>query len=312
MKTSPGPPQAHTIKEERHQHLRTFASLKWYEEVITFLFNFAAKTSEVLLAAGLIVSTANFLTDGKVMGNSAGLATAWAWAQALAIDSSLGVTFSYIFSSIKYHDWIKALCYSLLTLLLAIVAGTITNIDTFSHAIHITIANATLQMGLDVKLLTTMRAIAVVGFVLMSRLKDISFKELYEVVPPEDYPSGQEPPTPEEVKRTTVLIQTFMKEILAQQGNDVFPEVLQEISQQRITALSSRQNEKSENEEEQQEDLPEEREIRLIRAYQDLEAEGKRISGRALAARAHVRRTTCNQWLATHHPEITNDESEEE
>ncbi len=49
-----------------------------------------------------------------------------------------------------------------------------------------------------------------------------------------------------------------------------------------------------------------------MRAYQDLETEGKRISGRALAARAHVRRTTCNQWLATHHPEITNDESEEE
>ena len=65
-------------------------------------------------------------------------------------------------------------------------------------------------------------------------------------------------------------------------------------------------------EEEQQEDLPEEREIKLMRAYQDLETEGKRISGRALAARAHVRRTTCNQWLATHHPEITNDESEEE
>jgi hypothetical protein len=41
-----------------------------YEETITFLFTFTAKTSEVLLAAGLVVSTANFLTDGTVMGHN--------------------------------------------------------------------------------------------------------------------------------------------------------------------------------------------------------------------------------------------------
>jgi hypothetical protein len=60
------------------ERLRRFASLTWYEEAIKFLFTFAAKTSEVLLAAGLVVSTANFLTDGKVMGNNADLATGWA------------------------------------------------------------------------------------------------------------------------------------------------------------------------------------------------------------------------------------------
>jgi hypothetical protein len=97
----------------------------------------------------------------------------------LTIDSSLGVTFSYVFTSVKDRDWIKAICYGLLTLLLAIVVGTITNVDTFSHAIHSTINSAIIQVGLDVKLLTTLRAIAVVGFVLMSRLKDVSFKELY-------------------------------------------------------------------------------------------------------------------------------------
>ena len=313
METSPEPSPPHITTELWHQRLRRFASLKWYEEVITFLFNFAAKTSEVLLAAGLVVSTANFLTDGKVMGNSAGLATAWAWAQALAIDSSLGVTFSSIFASIKQRDWIKVCCYSLLTGMLAIVAGTITNIDTFSHAIHITIANATLQMGLDVKVLTTMRAIAVVGFVLMSRLKDMSFKELYEATPATAYPSHQEPLTPEEVEKTTTLIRTVIIEALAQQNSVILPEELEAMPQAQIETLSSHQNENGEREqEEQSDDLPEEREIRIARAYQDLEAEGKRISGRALAVRAHIRRTTCNQWLAAHHPEIINDESEEE
>lgn len=104
---------------EKGDRLRTFASLGWYEAVIRFAFTFTAKTSEVLLAAGLVVSTANFLTDGQVMGSTTPLASAWAWAQALAIDSSLGVTFYYVFMSMKQRDWIKACCYALLTLLLA-------------------------------------------------------------------------------------------------------------------------------------------------------------------------------------------------
>jgi len=55
---------------------------------------------------------------------------------------------------------LKALLYGLLTLLLALVAGTITNIDTFSHALHASMTSATSQVGLDLKLLTTLRAIA--------------------------------------------------------------------------------------------------------------------------------------------------------
>ncbi len=38
-------------------------------------------------------------------------------------------------------------------------------------------------------------------------------------------------------------------------------------------------------------------EARLERAYQELLSEGERISGRALAKRAHAHRLTCNQWL---------------
>ncbi len=160
------------------KHIEAFASLHWYEECIKFLFTFTAKTSELLLAAGLVVSTANFLTDGNVIGNNVNLANAWAWAQALAIDSSLGVTFYYIFQCLKRRDWVKAIFYGLLTLLLAIVAGTITNVDTFSHALHTSTASALVQVGFNVKILTTLRSVAVVGFVMMSRLKDVSFKEL--------------------------------------------------------------------------------------------------------------------------------------
>lgn len=46
-----------------------------------------------------------------------------------------------------------------------------------------------------------------------------------------------------------------------------------------------------------EEETQEEREARIEHAYLALKAEGKRISGRALAARAHIHRSTCNQWL---------------
>ena len=75
------------------QWLRAFASLNWYEEAVKFIFNFVSKTSELLLAAGIVVSTANFLTDGDVMSHNKALSDAWSWAQAIAIDSSLGIVF---------------------------------------------------------------------------------------------------------------------------------------------------------------------------------------------------------------------------
>jgi hypothetical protein len=45
-------------------------------------------------------------------------------------------------------------------------------------------------------------------------------------------------------------------------------------------------------------------EDRLKQAYQELKKEGIRISGRALAQRAHVRRSTCLEWLRTYEPEL--------
>ena len=63
----------------KHQHgrLETFLSLTWYEVALRFLFTFVAKTSEVRLAAGLVVSTANFLTDGSILAAHPGVSIAW-------------------------------------------------------------------------------------------------------------------------------------------------------------------------------------------------------------------------------------------
>src|SRR5712691_1911328 len=76
-----------------------FTSLVWYDGVIEFLFRFVAKTSEPLLAVGLIASAADILTKGRLMEHNLALSDAWAWTQAIAIESSGGVVLVYALQS---------------------------------------------------------------------------------------------------------------------------------------------------------------------------------------------------------------------
>lgn len=97
------------------------------------------------------------------------LTIAWAWVQALAIDSSLGVTFSIVFQSLKERDWLKMSLYGVLTLVL--VAAIITNIATSSHAFHISMTAAIAQIGLNVHLLIGSRSLAAASFMIIAPLK---------------------------------------------------------------------------------------------------------------------------------------------
>ena len=95
------------MNTKQNQRLQAFISLAWYEVLLRFIATFIAKTSELLLAAGLVVSSANFLTDGSVLGTGTFPAEAWAWTQALAIDSSLAVSFYNVLHCCKQRDWTK-------------------------------------------------------------------------------------------------------------------------------------------------------------------------------------------------------------
>src|SRR6266852_4490422 len=110
--------EKHPISDQTRNRLQAFASLHWYDETIKFIFNFVAKTSELLLAAGVVISSANFLTDGAIMQDHTPLSVAWAWAQALAIDSSLGIVFVNGFQAARERDKIKAAIYFTLTAML--------------------------------------------------------------------------------------------------------------------------------------------------------------------------------------------------
>jgi hypothetical protein len=176
------------MKTHHRSHAEAFLSLDWYEIALRFFFRFVAKTSEVLLAAGLVVSTANFLSDGSLLATYPNVSVAWSWAQAIAIDSSLGVSLASTFEYLKEGAWIKGTLYGLLTILLALVAGAITTVDIVSHALHIPTGDAILQMSLNISMISRLRAIAVIGFMLMSRIRDLPLPNLLaqeeEPVPP--------------------------------------------------------------------------------------------------------------------------------
>ena len=160
------------------QWLHSFASLNWYEETIKFIFNFVTKTSELLLAAGIVISTANFLTDGDIMSHNKGLSDAWSWAQALAIDSSLGIVFMNALLAVREREKIKAGVFIALTILLATVAGLITHFDALAHATGLPVSDKSISGAIPLWIMTALRAIAVIGFLLASRLKNISLNEL--------------------------------------------------------------------------------------------------------------------------------------
>jgi len=168
------------MNDQNNFRLSSFASLHWYDEVIKFVFNFVTKTSELLLAVGIIVSTANFLTDGHVVHGHQALSDAWSWAQAIAIDSSLGIVFMNALQAVRERDKVKAVIFFTLTLLLATVAGLVTHFDALSHASGLPVTDKGVSGILPLWVMTALRSVAVIGFLLSSRLKHVSFSALHQ------------------------------------------------------------------------------------------------------------------------------------
>ncbi len=84
------------------------------------------------------------------------------------------------------------------------------------------------------------------------------------------------------------------------QPSEDFPEHFEEVGEQEVFAPTTQSVSEQSSGEAQQEELSQDQ--RLERAYQVLKAEGRKPSGRALAERAHIHRSTCNAWLKAHTP----------
>jgi hypothetical protein len=132
-----------------------------------------AKTSEPLLAAGLVISAADYLSHGAVMTGNPAFALGWAWAQALALESSSGVVFVYALSAFRQADKVKGGIYLALALLLAIVGGWMlllqVNVVTLGSA-------EPAVLGLNV-----LRVIVSIAYIFLLRAKSIRFSDLADV-----------------------------------------------------------------------------------------------------------------------------------
>ena len=118
----------------KHPRWISFVSLDWYDGLISFLFRFVAKTSEPLLAVGVIVSAADFLQKGQLMSHNPTLASAWAWTQALAIEASTGPVLVFALQAFRAGDKVKGRLYSMLAGLLFIAGGAMLLLQLVSNA----------------------------------------------------------------------------------------------------------------------------------------------------------------------------------
>lgn len=165
----------------KEQAWNGFVSLAWYDAFIEFLFKFVAKTSEPLLAMGLVVSAADLLTKGALMRDNPTLTFAWAWAQAIAIEASSGVVFVYALQSFKSRDKLKGWLYLILSVLLAITGGAMLLLQLVAN---ITGAGENTLPASVVYGLAILRVVVSIGYVFMCRAKHIRFTDLAEVKHP--------------------------------------------------------------------------------------------------------------------------------
>jgi hypothetical protein len=149
---------------------QAFTSLAWYDQAIEFVFKLVAKTSEPLLAAGLVISAADYLSHGQVMAGHPAFSMAWAWAQALALESSSGVVFVYALQAFRAKDSIKGSIYLALALMLAIVGGGMLLLQ----------VNATTMGSAEVAIpaLNIMRVVVSIAYIFLLRAKSIRFSDL--------------------------------------------------------------------------------------------------------------------------------------
>ncbi len=149
---------------------QAFTSLAWYDQAIEFVFRFTAKTCEPLLAAGLTVSAADYLSHGAVMAGHPVFTMAWAWTQAVALESSSGVVFVYALTSLRAQDTIKGALYLALALLLAVVGGSMLLLQ----------LNATTMGNTEVAIpaLNVMRVVVSISYIFLLRAKSIRFSDL--------------------------------------------------------------------------------------------------------------------------------------
>lgn len=301
--------------EQKTERWKAFISLDWYDGAIEFLFRFVAKTSEPLLAAGIVYSAADVLSKGHLGSTNATMDNLWAISQALAIESSGGVVLVYGLESMKAKDRVKAWMYLLLSALLALAGG----IMLFMQLAGL--ENQQIDSPL-MRGLFALRCVVSVGYIYLCRTKAISFRNLNKEQPaatapsqPPTTPAPIQPPAPLDYQQLahelapllqavrTTIIEEVKASITGPEREDVrsLPERKEGQPQTMLLLDAGKKQGRVKRTEEPVLSVIE----KLEAVYQELAQAnpGQRISGRALAKVAHVDRQTCSAWLKAAHPE---------
>ncbi len=196
-----------------------------------------------------------------------------------------------------------------LTALLATVAGLITHFDALSHASGLPVTDKGVSGIIPLWVMTTLRALAVIGFLLASRLKHISFREL-RVDWNREPERNQEPPREPAMAPQIDYHALAAALVKAMQQAGAIGHV--NVVEQGATALpalkagTTSENEKTESGTTTGATQEEPVAAKLARVYDAIREERmnqnnqKPISARELARRANVRRSTCSDWLQQH------------
>ncbi len=298
----------------------SFASLHWYDAFIEFLFRFPAKTSEPLLAIGIVYSAAIILSEGALTSHDALFDGFWAITQALAIESSGGVVLVYGLQSLRDQDNVKAALYLILSALLAITGG----IMLFMHmADWQRPRNDPFMLALF-----ALRCVVSVGYIYLCRTKHIRFHDLKPIQEAEvqkelqvakDTSEQAGAPAPaieiDYDRLAEALLPRLRPMLMAQVTTTITEDEYQvpalvaatarnqnhiEATAQQISKTRARAKPAKTKEE-----LEQERHQILEQGYQALlvSTGGKRVSGKMLAEHTHIGRAACIAWLKTYHPE---------
>lgn len=157
--------------------LRVFGELKWLKDIKNFILDLAVQISELLVIAALVLSMVNFLTGGALMKNMPWISDDWAWLQAVAIDAGFGVVLVSFLDNFKKDTWVQCFIYAVLTGLLGFNAGAVTYIDSLASASHLAMTDPGVN-PFPLWVLSLTRAIAVVGFLGVSRIHSYDFSKL--------------------------------------------------------------------------------------------------------------------------------------
>lgn len=290
-----------SLHEHKLKGWKAFTSLNWYDGAIEFLFRFVAKTSEPLLAAGIVYSAADVLSKGHLGSTSATMDNLWAISQALAIESSGGVVLVYGLESMKAKDYVKAWLYLILSALLALTGGVMLFMQL--AGLENQQAGSPLMLGLF-----ALRCVVSVGYIYLCRTKAISFRKpdtqgaITTTQPANPAPAQESAQIdyPRLAQELAPLLQAVRTTIIEEVKASITVPARDDDTEQHLLFLDAGQATRSAFFHHEL-SAPE----RLEFAYQQLLQgnNGQRVSGRALAKQAHVDRQACVAWLRTTHPE---------